>query len=217
MRFSRGFFGLSVAVLSLGATVGCGGGAADAGLTDARKLQVGNVWDYQRTTTTIQNGSSSTNNDSVRVQVGQRTFQGQSRLAFNFTPAYTHAASQILSQDSFNNQAETIGVIAANGTETALDATYLPGKLNTGDAFSNMVITPTGLTFGNAQVGREETITTFAGNYIAKKVVTSASGVTCTSWIRPGLGVAVKTVIVETGTNFTRTTEYVLTASSVKG
>lgn len=200
-----------------GVLLGCGGGGGDSGLTNAHKLAIGDRWDFQRTTTTIQNGSSNTNTDTVRFEVGQRSFGGTNRLAINVSPAYTHAASIIISQDSFNNLASTLGVLAANGAQTEVNTTYLPSKLNANDTYSNLVVTPTALVIGDALVGAEESITTFKGTYRTRKVVTRNGGVTSTAWVRPGLGIAVRTVTVETGTNLTRTTEYILTATTVKG
>jgi hypothetical protein len=192
---------------------GCGGGG-DAGLTKSRLLDVGDRWTYARTTTTIENGQTSTNQATVSWTVGTSNFQGQSRLGINFSPNDMAASRLVIRQDTFSRQVDIIGTVAGT-VEATQSAVHVPGTLQQGATFPALIVTPTALVNATATVGAEETVTVRSGTYRAHKVTASSNGVTMTSWLRPGLGAPVKLVIVETSPTLTRTIDYQLTGTNV--
>ncbi|MGV3618956.1 MAG: hypothetical protein ACO1SV_26820 [Fimbriimonas sp.] len=201
------------ALLPLLLLAGCGGGG-DAGLTKSRLLDLGDQWTYARTTTTIENGETTTNSANVTWRVATAQFQGQSRLAITMTPDDQAVSRLIIRQDTFSRQVDIIGSVAGT-TETTQAAVYIPGTLQQNASFPALIITPTRTVNATANVGPEESVTVRSGTYRAHKVTATSNGVTVTMWLRPGLGAPVKQVVVETGPSLTRTIDYQLTGTNV--
>lgn len=201
------------ALMPLLLLAGCGGGG-DAGLTKSRLLDLGDRWTYARTTTTIENGNTTTNQSDVSWTVTTGNFQGQSRLGISFAPNDMAAARLVIRQDTFSRQVDIIGSVSAT-VETPQSAVHVPGTLQQNATYPALIVTPTALVNATATVGAEESVTVRSGTYRAHKVTASSNGVTMTSWLRPGLGAPVKLVIVETSPTLTRTIDYQLTGTNV--
>lgn len=201
------------ALLPLLLLAGCGGGG-DAGLTKSRLLDLGDRWTYARTTTTIENGGTTTNQADVAWTVTNGLFQGQNRLAISFSPNDMAAARLVIRQDTFSRQVDIIGTVSGT-VETNQSAVHVPGTLQQNTSYAALIVTPTQLVNATANVGPEESVTVRSGTYRAHKVTATAGGVTMTSWLRPGLGAPVKLVIVETSPTLTRTIDYQLTGTNV--
>lgn len=200
-------FALVSLVLLLG---GCGGG----GQVKTHQLAVNDRWDYARTITTIQNGSTTTNQANVTWRVTTAFFNGQNRLAFNYSPNDMAVEKLVVSQDGFSHQVDIIGT-TESGIETTQASTYLPGTIQTGATFPTLIITTDAVIPAVASVGAMEKVTVRAGSYQAYKITASSGGTTVTSWVRPEFAAPVKQVIVEVENGLTRTTDFQLTATSV--
>ena len=192
---------------------GCGGGG-DAGLTKPRLLDIGDRWDFARTTTTITNGQTTTDQRDVTWRIASAPFQGQTRMSLTFTPTDMAADRLAIRQDTFSRQVDIIGSVKGV-TETAQSSVYIPASLAQGYTFPTLIVTPTQIVAANATVGREESVTVRNGTYRAYKITATAGGVTLTQWLRPGLGVPIKQVIVENDAILVRTTDWQLIGTNV--